>query len=62
MTAYVFEALRSDTEIVSKDCPECGGQMQFGECPDCGHTEGSDEEGGELDGASGIGDGDDDIE
>ena len=52
MTAYVLEALRSDTEVVSKDCPECGGQMQFGECPDCGHTEGgAEEEEGVADGS-----------
>lgn len=57
MTTKELEALRQDSEEKSQACPECGGQLEFGECPDCGYVGGGNEDAG-----SGDTDGEDDIE
>lgn len=57
MITKELEALRLEEGEKSQTCPECGGQLEFGECPDCGYVEG--EGGDEGDTETG---GDDDIE
>lgn len=58
MITRELEALRLEDDEKSQTCPECGGQLEYGECPDCGHVEGE----GEGDDDPTAADGDDDIE